>query len=465
MINLLYLMGLKNYFSINQHRFIHLKKESIYKKKKYNINSIIENYDLFKDTIKRKQLSFNFLDNLDFIYNNKSLYNNYLDKINALNRQKLKINKRIKNENDFLEFKQDSMKIKDEIKNLESENSSLLAKIYECVESLPAILDQTVPLDAKKGDVVQYINCKSEKDAYILKPILHSDHKKLNEIFSLINFDSASMVSGSSWYYLLNDGALLENALIQYSLQKAFKHGYKFVIPPSVVRNEIIDACGYKPDDKNNESQTYKIQNKNLSLIGTAEIPIAALHISSTFNKDQKFPVKYVGLSRSYRAEAGARGLLTKGLYRVHEFTKVELFHFTTPDKENIELNHIKDIQVEIIKDLGLIARVINMPSSDLGVSAKKKYDCEAWMPGKKCWGELTSTSNCGDYQSKKLNIYYINSENETTNVSTINGTCIAVPRFIIAIMEQNYDKILNKIKIPNVLIPFMNGKKYISKD
>lgn len=168
-----------------------------------------------------------------------------------------------------------------------------------------------------------------------------------------------------------------------------------------------------------------------------------------------------MGVSRSYRAEAGANGKDTTGLYRVHEFTKVELFHFTTPDKSGDELEELRDFQTSIIKDLGLKARFLNMPTTDLGSPAVKKYDCEAWMPGRGSWGELTSCSNCTDYQSRRLGIRYKSKEGNFY-VHTLNGTAMAVPRVLVALIEQNYDPGTDTIVIPEVLRPYMDGKSAI---
>lgn len=233
--------------------------------------------------------------------------------------------------------------------------------------------------------------------------------------------------------------------------------------PPSVVRSEVVNACGFKPNDQNNEKQIYELEGEKKSLTGTAEIPLAAFHASTTFPEGSSFPKKYVGVSRSYRAEAGASGKDTKGLYRVHEFTKVELFHFTTPEGASKELQQLKEMQVEIISELGLAAKVLNMPTSDLGSPAMQKYDIEAWMPGRGSWGELTSCSNCGDYQARRLGIRYkISKESGSKHVSTLNGTAMAVPRVIVALIEQNYNPKTKEIRIPKVLQPYMDGKDKI---
>jgi len=221
----------------------------------------------------------------------------------------------------------------------------------------------------------------------------------------------------------------------------------------------VYNACGFKPRDQNNEQQVYLLDG-GLCLTGTAEIPLAGWAAHTTFSK---LPIRKVGVSRSYRAEAGARGADTKGLYRVHEFTKVELFAWTTTFEESKKMHQeILALQTEILTELGLCCRVLNMPAYDLGAPAYQKYDIEAWMPGRGNWGEVTSASNCLDYQSRRLHTKYSLPDGSSQYAMTLNGTAVAVPRVIIAILENNYDKNLNRVEIPHVLRPGMDDKQYI---
>lgn len=353
------------------------------------------------------------------------------------------------------------LEYKTRIGTVETDLEDLSEKFHIATESLPNWLDASVPDDPSIAEVVLVINGTTEADIESRLPTTEYDHKKIGELLGIMDFATASRISGSSWYYLIGDGALLEQALVQYALSKARQSGYKMVVPPSIVKSEVVSACGFKPKDQNNEKQVYEIEGEPLSLTGTAEIPLGALHSSSTID----VPVKYVGVSRSYRAEAGARGKDTAGLYRVHEFTKVELFHFTDASKSVEELEDLRQFQTLIIKDLGLQAKMLNMPTTDLGAPAMKKYDCEAWMPGRGSWGELTSCSNCGEYQARRLGIRRKNADGKLEYVHTLNGTAMAVPRVIVAILEQNYDPLTNTVKIPDPLVPYMDGKSHIAKN
>lgn len=439
------------------------KNNTVLRKPNLDIKRIINESDRYKESLLRRQQK-NLIPCLEYVLQQKPTEHELTIKINHLRHERSSLGESLMKRNSPVDkTKQRLTEIKKELKELEGKRDILAGNIHLSAESLPNLLDPTVPHDSFNEEVVKYINCESEKDAATKKPPLKFSHKEICEKLDIVDFIVGSRVSGSSWYYMKGDGALLEQALIQYGLAKAREHGYIMIVPPSVVHSEIVDACGFKPNDQNGEQQVYNIADSNLSLIGTAEIPLGALHSSSTFPSHQQFPVKYVGISRSYRAEAGARGADTKGLYRVHEFSKVELFHFTTPEKASQELEEIQKFQISFVEGLGLMAKVLNMPTSDLGAPAMKKYDCEAWMPGRKNWGEITSCSNCGDYQSRRLGIKY---EDPTSGkqeyVYTLNGTCVAVPRVIIAIVEQFYDAETHSVIIPQVLRKYMDNKERI---
>lgn len=440
------------------------KNSSTLLRAQIDINDILSRPKEYESSIHRRQLPQELIENINFITSNRPLQAQLFSQINDMKKERTILAERLKsNAGDLQQFKERLKQLKSELKPLEKQVKTIQEKIYAKAESLPNLIDVTVPTDPLKEEVVQFINCQSEEDAKVSNLSAVHDHKEIGVNFNILDFSVASRVSGPSWYYLIGDGALLEQALIQYALSKARRRGYLMLTPPSIVKSEIVGACGFKPNDQNNEKQIYELKGEHKSLTGTAEIPLAAFHSSTVFPSGTQFPIKYVGVSRAYRAEAGASGKDTKGLYRVHEFTKVELFHFTTEEKAAQELEDLKDMQVEIVTELGLSAKLLNMPSSDLGAPAMKKYDIEAWMPGRGSWGELTSCSNCGDYQSRRLGIRYNDDqEGRLKHVSTLNGTCMAVPRVIVALIEQNFNAEKNEISIPEVLQPFMDGKDKI---
>lgn len=301
-------------------------------------------------------------------------------------------------------------------------------------------------------------------------------HVHIGSELSIIDFASAAQSSGWGWYYLLNDGAMLEQALVQYAISKARAKGWAFVSPPSIVYSHAASACGFLPRDTNGETQVYTLQQSEedksrgvpeMSLAGTAEIPLAAMGANRVFSPSE-LPLRHIAVSRCYRAEAGARGVDTKGLYRVHEFTKVELFAFTSPDLEESTkvFESIVGMQKEILSDLGLHCRVLEMPTTDLGASAWRKIDIEAFFPSRRDrdegYGEVTSASICTDYQARRLNSVVKSREKGREFVHTVNGTGMAVPRVLAALLENGWDEERKIVKVPECLWPWMAGVKEI---
>lgn len=437
------------------------------KKPNINIKGIVSQHAEMAENMRRRGLELD-LSRLEFVVENRAIENKLQNQRDSLVQKRSQLGKQMgrlrgaSSQADVAEFnkvKDTLKKLKQEIGSIERELLQVSEEVFSAAESLPNWLDPSVPSDPYRPQCVDIIGGESEQSVEEALPKTEYDHKSVGEKLGLVNFSTASRISGASWYYLIGDGALLEQALVQYALLKARKAGYITVVPPSIVKSDVVHACGFKPKDQNGEKQVYAIENEPLSLTGTAEIPLGALHSSSVLTGS--LPIKYVGVSRSYRAEAGAGGKDTTGLYRVHEFTKVELFHFTAPANSASELEEIRNFQTSVIADLGIKAKMLNMPTTDLGAPAMKKYDCEAWMPGRGLWGELTSCSNCGDYQSRRLGIRFKEGD-KLEYAHTLNGTAMAVPRVIVAIIEQNYDAASGKVKVPEVLVPFMDGKTHI---
>ncbi|SCU88598.1 LAFA_0E13586g1_1 [Lachancea sp. 'fantastica'] len=345
--------------------------------------------------------------------------------------------------------------LKSSFQNVSTELRNTQNQIYETCASLPNLIHPDVPLT--EPEVVKWINGLPH---YTADP--SRDHHDILVSKNLVDFKAAATVSGNSWYYLLNDGALLEQALVSYATKRAREHGFSMCNPPSIAKNEVIEACGFRPRDMNNEQQIYNIEGSHLGLTATAEIALAGMQIDTVLDLSSGTK-KMCGVSRSYRAEAGARGRDTRGLYRVHEFTKVELFCWALPERSEDVLQELLDFQIKLVSELGLTAKVLNMPANDLGAPAFRKYDIEAWMPGRGSFGEITSTSNCTDFQSRRMGTKYKDKvTGKSKYVHTLNGTAVAVPRVIVAIVENFYDPDTNLITVPEPLVPYMDGKRFI---
>ncbi|HVL11621.1 MAG TPA: serine--tRNA ligase, partial [Gemmata sp.] len=311
--------------------------------------------------------------------------------------------------------------------------------------------------DAANKVVAQF----GEPRAFDFKP---KDHIALCEALDLADFEAGTKVAGQKFYFLKNEAALLEIALVQYAMQSVLKRGYTPVITPDLAKVDVLEGIGFMPRDPNPDTrQVYTVSDTDLCLIATAEITLGGMHRDQIFEESQ-LPLRYVGLSHCFRTEAGAAGRDTRGLYRVHQFTKVEMFAFCTPENSDALHEEIRGIEEEVFKGLGLCFHVIDTATGDLGGPAYRKYDLESWMPGrgeKGAYGEITSTSNCTDYQARRLGVRYKGKNFKGTKfVHTLNGTAVACTRALVAILE-NYQQADGNVVIPEVLRPWV-GKDVI---
>ena len=281
-------------------------------------------------------------------------------------------------------------------------------------------------------------------------PVL--DHVQLAEQHDLVDFEGGARVAGNGFYFLKKEAALLELALQQYAIEKLLAEGFMPMITPDLARGDVLKGIGFIP--RGPETQIYSVENHDLNLVATAEITLGGLYAGQVIDAD-KLPIKLCGISHCFRTEAGAAGRASRGLYRVHQFTKVEMFAFTLPDQSEDMHNYLREIECEIFDGLSIPYRVLDIATGDLGGPAYRKFDLEAWMPGRGNggeYGEVTSASNCTDYQSRRLDIRYkVKGEKGTHLVHTLNGTAIAVSRALIAILE-NCQQPDGSILVPEVL-------------
>lgn len=372
------------------------------------------------------------------------------------------------------DLREEARSLKHQIGQIESQEAELNTSIESLASDLPNLTSPATPSSNLEPQIIDYINVPPSH--FSSSASAWRNHLHLGMGFGLLDFSSAGTTSGWGWYYLKNEAALLEQALVQFSLSVAMQRGFKVVTPPSIVYSHIASASGFRPRDQNGEQQVYAIQQNDraknagkpeLCLAGTAEIPFAALK-ANTMIPETDLPDIIIGTSRCYRAEAGARGLETKGLYRVHEFTKVEMFGWTLPDRSEELFHQMISIQTQILSDLGLYCRVLEMPAHDLGASAYRKQDIEAYFPSRKekgeGWGEITSTSMCTDYQSRRLATRVKSKEGVIDFPHTVNGTAMAVPRVLAALLENGWNEEEELITVPEVLWPWMHGCRVIRK-
>lgn len=349
-------------------------------------------------------------------------------------------------------------------KEAHAEQQKIEKELHELLLQIPNLTHETTPQGKNETENV-VVKQHGTPKAFHFTP---KDHVVLGESLGILNIEDAARMSGSRFAYLMGEAALLEFALVQFVLQKLVKKGFTPVIPPVLVKEHAMVATGFFPADRN---QIYHVnpkidekdeENDDLYLVGTAEVPLTMLH-SNKILQEKELPLRYVGFSSCFRREAGSYGKDTQGIIRVHQFDKVEMFSFCHPDKSWEEHELIRSIEEEIMQDLGFAYQVINICSGDLGYPAAKKYDVEVWIPTQEKYRELTSCSNCTDYQARRAKIRYKNEMGKNEWVHTLNGTACAIGRTVVAILE-NHQQADGSIEIPAVLVPFMGGITQIKR-
>ena len=342
-------------------------------------------------------------------------------------------------------------KIDAEIKTLEKEVRELRTKVDYCLMRLPNLLHESVPYGVDENDNVT-VRTWGEIPKFDF-PVKH--HIELGLSLDIMDIERAAKVSGARFYYLKNEGVLLDMALMNFALNEMIKKGYKPIEPPYMMNRKAYEGATPLTDF---EDALYKVENEDLYLIATSEHPIAAMFMNEVLNA-KDLPLKFVGVSACFRKEAGAHGKDTRGIFRTHQFNKVEQFIFCLPEQSwQMHEELIRNAE-ELVQKLGIPYRVVNVCTGDIGSFAAKKYDIEAWMPAQNRYREIGSCSNCTDYQARRLNIRYREKEGAPPKgiVHTLNSTAIATGRTIVAILE-NYQQKDGTVIIPEVLRPYMGG-------
>jgi seryl-tRNA synthetase len=334
-----------------------------------------------------------------------------------------------------------------EIKQLEEQLGGVEERIDGLLPAIPNLPDSSAPEGDTEEDA-ELIREVGERPSFDFDP---KDHLDLGVELDVIDMERAARVSGSRFAYLKRELVLIEFALVQFAMQKLISQGFTPVIPPVLVREEALFATGFLPTDR---AQIYELADDDLFLVGTSEVSLAGLHADEIL-REGELPLRYAGCSTCFRREAGAAGKDTRGIFRVHQFDKVEMFSFVHPDSSSDEHERILAIEEEIFTELGIPYRVVNIAAGDLGASAAKKYDLEAWLPGQQRYREVTSCSNTTDYQARRLRSRYRPEDGGSPQpVHTLNGTAVAVGRTLVAIME-NFQRRDGSIEVPQILQAF----------
>lgn len=408
-----------------------------------DINLIRQNPDTVKKGIKLKNINPKLVD--DFLTSDKK-WRELIKEFDDLRASQKQLEK--DNIEEAKKIKQKIQSIEEELKQIEIQREKVLLQI-------PNLPFEDVPIgkSEKENVVIREVGEKPKFD------FSAKDHMEIAENLDIVDFKSAAKVSGSGFYYLKNEGVLLEMALMHFTLNLLRENGFSLWLTPDLAKKQFYTGTGYSP--KGHEAQTYVIEESDLGLIATSEVTLAGIH-SDEVLKAADLPKYYAGYSHCFRKEAGAYGKYSKGLYRVHQFSKVEMFVYSIPEKSQDIHEKLLALEEELWQKLEIPYRVLEMCTGDLGAQAARKFDLEAWMPGRGDWGEVTSASNTTDYQARRLNIRFKKDDGKLDFVHTLNGTAIAVSRAFVAILE-NYQQEDGSVLMPEVLKNYLGFDK-ISK-
>ena len=341
-------------------------------------------------------------------------------------------------------------KLAAQVKEAEAKKSASEAAFREITLGLSNIVDPAAPIGGEADfKVIEEVGKPRTFDFEV------KDHVELGKILGAIDVERGAKVSGARFYYLTGVGALLELALVNCAISMATKAGFTPVIPPVLVKPEAMEGTGFLGQAAEN---VFHLAQDDFYLVGTSEVPLAAYHMDEILDS-QKLPLRYAGYSPCFRREAGSYGKDTRGIIRVHQFEKVEMFSFCSPADATQEHKRFLDWEKDFLNAMEIPYRVIDVATGDLGSSANRKFDCEAWIPTQNAYREVTSTSNCSDFQARRLNIR-IKGENGTSPVATLNGTLVAIPRMIVAILENHQQKD-GSVLVPKALQPYLGTERF----
>jgi len=375
-----------------------------------------------------------------------------LAEVQELNRRANEVSKTIgkaKDEEEREARKEEGRKLREQKDAVQHEHDKLQVDIAAIQAMIPNMTHPDAPVGEDDKANLEVKKGKAARPQFDFQPL---DHVELGQKLDLIDLEAGARTTGAGFYFLKNEAVLLELALQQFAVNFLIEEGFTPTVTPDLAQDKILEGIGFMP--RGPETQVYSIENMDLSLIGTAEITLGGLYSGITLDEDD-LPLKICGISHCYRTEAGAAGRASRGLYRVHQFTKVEMFAFTHPDQSDAMHDYLCDLECRIFDALGLHYRVVDTATGDLGGPAYRKFDLEAWMPGRGDggeYGEVTSTSNCTDYQARRLDIRSKKKGEKGTHfVHTLNGTAVAISRALLAILE-NYQQADGSVLVPEVL-------------
>ena len=409
-----------------------------------DVKFIRENLELVEKSAKEKGYKINVREILDIDDKRKA----ELAKVEELRQKRNEIAAKMKAEPELIEA---GKKIKIELAEKEAKLSETEGALKALIKTVPNIIFDDVPLGGEE-DSVEIKHWGENHETGV-------DHLDYAVSRDWVDFERGAKVAGAKFYYLKGELALLENALLQYGLSKVLEHGFTYMTVPDMVSSRVLEGCGFNPRTSD-QSDEYYVEGEDLAMIATAEMPLTGYHMDEIIDED-KLPLLYAGYSACFRKEAGTYGKYTRGLFRVHQFNKLEMYIFCLPEQSKEMHEKILAIEEDIWQGLGIPYHVVNIAAGDLGAPAAKKYDMEYWSPVNQKYQEITSCSNCTDFQAQACNVRVRRRDGTVEYVHTLNGTAIPLARALVVMLE-NYATPDGKLKVPEVLRPYLNNREEI---
>lgn len=408
-----------------------------------DVNFIRQNQALVEKSTHEKGYDVNISDLLALDDKRKSL----LQSVDELRRQRNEIASRMKGGKPSAELIAEGKAIKDQLAAKEPELSKIESELNTLLKSVPNIIFDDVPLGGEEANLEIKTWGEKRKSGV--------DHLDYAISRGWVDFERGAKVAGAKFYYLKDGLALLENALLQFGIKKVTEHGFHFMTVPDMVSSRVLEGCGFNPRSSA-QSDEYFIEGEDLAMIATAEMPLTGFHMDEIID-EKDLPLCYAGYSACFRKEAGTYGKYTRGLFRVHQFNKLEMYVFCLPEKSQEMHEQLLAIEEEILQDLGVPYHIISNAAGDLGAPAAKKYDIEYWSTVNQKYQEITSCSNCTDFQARSLNIRVRRQDGTVEVLHTLNGTAIPLARALV-VMIENFAELDGKLHVPEVLRPYLGG-------
>ena len=407
-----------------------------------DINFIRNNKELVEHSIKEKMYKNVNLDEILALDDQRKAL---LQQVEVLRKERNDNTAKMKNGKPSDELIAKGKEIKEKLSTLEADLSNFEKELNLKLKTVPNVIFDDVPLgdELASVEVKKWGECKTTG-------VDHLDYAVSRD---WVDFERGAKVAGAKFYYVKGGLALLENALIQFGIKKIVEHGFTLMDVPDLVNSRVLEGTGFAPRSSE-QSDEYYIEGEDLALIATAEMPITGYHMDEIIDED-KLPLFYAGFSACFRKEAGAYGKHTRGLFRVHQFNKLEMYSFCAPEQSKEIHEKLRAIEEEIWQEIGIPYHVINIAAGDLGAPAAKKYDIEYWSPVDQKYREITSCSNCTDFQARGLNIRVRRKDGTVEVLHTLNGTAISLARTMVAVLE-NFAEEGGKLRVPEVLQPYL---------